>query len=64
MPLESTVLSSLSASLDDLTRRLGDLARDSDEDDDDRTELLEVERQLQTAGRRLEKILRRASRAR
>ena len=63
MPIDHTALSSLSSSLDDLTRRLGGLARDGDEDDDDRGELLEVERQLQTAGRRLEKILRRRSRA-
>ena len=62
MTIDHTALNSLSSSLDDLTRRLGDLARGGDEDDDDRGELLEVERQLQTAGRRLEKILRRRAR--
>lgn len=64
MPLDSTALSSLSASLEDLTNRLGQLAGAGGDDDEDRNELLEVERQLQTAGRRLEKIVRRASRAR
>lgn len=63
MPIDHTALNSLSSSLDGLTSRLGELARDSDEDDDDRGDLLEVERQLQTAGRRLEKILRRRARA-
>ncbi len=64
MPIDNTALSSLSASLDDITRRIGRLATDADEDDDDRGELLEVERQLETANRRLDKLLRRASRRR
>jgi len=64
MPLDSTALSSLSASLDDLTSRLRNLADTGDEEDEDRGELLEVERQLRTAARRLEKIVRRASRRR
>ncbi len=62
MPIDATALSSLSATLDDLTQRLGQLARDADEEDEDRGELLEVERQLQIAGRRLDKLLRRTSR--
>lgn len=62
MPIDSTALSSLSATLDDLTRRLGQLAKEAEEDDEDRGELLEVERQLQIAGRRLDKLLRRAAR--
>lgn len=62
MPIDSTALSSLSATLDDLTERLGQLAMDAHEDDEDRGELLEVQRQLQIAGRRLDKLLRRTSR--
>ena len=62
MAIDATALSSLSASLDDLTTRLGQLANEANEDDDERGELLEVERQLGTASRRLEKLLRRASR--
>ncbi len=61
MPLDHTALSSLSASLEDLTQRLGAIAAQANDSDDDRNEVLEVERQLQTAGRRLEKITRRAS---
>jgi hypothetical protein len=64
MPLDSTALSSLSASLDELTSRLRNLAEAGEEEDEDRGELLEVERQLRTAARRLEKIVRRASRRR
>lgn len=63
MPLDKSTLSSLSASLNDLTNRLGEVARTAGEDDDALTELLEVERQLQTATRRLEKILRRVTRS-
>ncbi len=63
MTLDKNALSSLSASLVDLTNRLGDVARDAGEDDDALIEVLEVERQLQTASRRLEKILRRVSRS-
>jgi len=63
MPLDKNALSSLSASLDDLTVRLGEVAREAGEDDDALIEVLEVERQLQTAVRRLTKILRRVERA-
>lgn len=63
MPLDKTTLSSLSASLSDLTVRLGDVAREAGSDDEALIELLEVERQLETAGRRLEKILRRIDRS-
>ncbi len=59
MPLDQNALSSLSASLDDLTTRLGEVARQAGDDDDALIDVLEVERQLQTAGRRLTKILRR-----
>lgn len=62
MPLDYSTLSSLSASLDDITNRLGELARSAGEDDDALVELFEVERQLQTSGRRLEKIVRRVGR--
>lgn len=63
MPLDKSTLSSLSASLSDLTVRLGDVAREAGSDDEALIELLEVERQLETAGRRLEKILRRIDRS-
>lgn len=63
MSLDKSTLSSLSASLSDLTSRLGDVAREAGSDDEALIELLEVERQLQTAGRRLEKILRRIGRS-
>ena len=62
MPLDKNTLSSLSASLDDVTSRIGEVARAAGSDDEALIELLEVERQLQTAGRRLEKILRRVGR--
>ncbi|MGB5755373.1 MAG: hypothetical protein WBM50_00540 [Acidimicrobiales bacterium] len=63
MSLDKNALSSLSATLADLTVRLGDVAREADGDDDTLIDVLEVERQLQTAGRRLEKILLRLSRS-
>ena len=62
MPIDSTALSSLAATLDDLTVRLGHLAAGGDDDDEERGELLEIERQLQIAGRRLDKLVRRATR--
>ncbi len=62
MPIDSTALSSLSATLDDRTSRLGHLAAGGDEEDEERGELLEIERQLQIAGRRLDKLVRRATR--
>lgn len=62
MALDKNALSSLSASLDDLTTRLGEVARSAGEDEDALIEVLEVERQLTTARRRLEKIVHRLSR--
>jgi hypothetical protein len=62
MPLDVNVLNSLSASLDELTGRLGEVARNAGDDDEALAEVLEVERQLQTAGRRLTKVLRRVDR--
>lgn len=61
MSLDKNALSSLSASLADLTSRIGDVARDAGGDEDALLDVLEVERQLQTAARRLEKIVRRIS---
>lgn len=61
--LDHSAISSLSASLADLTTRLGDIARAADSEDDGTQEVLEVERQLQMAGRRLDKVLRRLERA-
>ncbi len=63
MPLDKNTLGSLSASLGDVTNRIGEVARSAGSDDEALTELLEVERQLETAGRRLEKILRRVGRS-
>jgi len=53
------VLSSLSATLDDVVNRVGELARTADEDDDAAIDLQEIERQLTTASRRLAKVVRR-----
>jgi len=61
MALDGNVLSSLSATLDDLIERLGELGDASSEDDEALVELREVERQLQTSSRRLAKIVRRVS---
>lgn len=58
MAVDYHLLSSLSASLDDLVRRLGEVARTADDDNDPVVDLLEVERQLTTASRRLAKITR------
>ena len=60
MALDVGSLSSLSGSLEELVERLGHLARAVDEEDDVGVELREVERQLQTAARRLAKAARRA----
>lgn len=62
MTIDKTALSSLAASLDELTRRLAELSSTAEEDDDDRSELNEIERQLQTAGRRLDKVVHRSRR--
>ena len=62
-PIDQSALSSLAASLEEVTTRLGEVARAADgEDEGAQQEVLEVERQLQTAGRRLDKVLRRLSR--
>lgn len=62
MPIDANVLGSISASLAELTDRIGQLADHSGEDDEALVELREVERQLQTSGRRLAKIVRRVQR--
>lgn len=62
MALDTNALSSLSSTLDDLTARLGEVAREAEPDDDVLVELLEVERQLRTSGRRLTKIVMRVGR--
>lgn len=59
MAVDYHLLSSISASLDDLVRRLGEVARTADDENDPVVDLLEVERQLTTASRRLAKITRR-----
>lgn len=57
MAIDYHVLSSLSATLEDVVRRIGEVARSAD-DSDPVVDLLEVERQLTTASRRLAKITR------
>jgi hypothetical protein len=58
----SPQLSTIASSLDDLTRRITDLADRSAGDPDDNVadELYEVERALQHASRRLQRIIERA----
>ncbi len=58
MAIDYHLLSSLSATLEDVVRRLGDVARSADDESDPVIDLLEVERQLTTASRRLAKISR------
>ncbi len=58
MAIDHSALSSLSTSLDDLTHRIGALADRADADEPGAVELLEVERQLLTASRRLQKLVR------
>ena len=55
-------LSTIASSLDDLTRRITELAdgRANRPDDDLATELYEVERALQHASRRLQRVIERA----
>jgi hypothetical protein len=55
-------LSTIASSLDDLTHRITELAdsRSSQPDDDVASELYEVERALQHASRRLQRIVERA----
>ncbi len=62
MPLDTSALSALSATLDELTTRLGEVSRGADPEDDALSDLLEVERQLQTSSRRLTKIVTRVTR--
>ncbi len=61
MPVDTSALSSLSSSLEDLITRLGQIAAVGGEDEIV-PDLLEVERQLTMSHRRLEKALRQASR--
>ncbi len=49
-------------SLDDLVKRLVELARAAGDDEEIGIELREVERQLETASRRLAKAIRRVNR--
>lgn len=62
MAIDRSALSSLSTSLDDLTRRIGALAAEADADEPGAVDLVEVERQLLTASRRLQKLVRRPDR--
>ncbi|MGF1597344.1 MAG: hypothetical protein ACFCVK_10530 [Acidimicrobiales bacterium] len=62
MPLDTNALGSISSSLDEITRRIGLMADAAGDDDDTLADLREVERQLETTRRRLDKILRRAGR--
>ncbi|MEZ5228742.1 MAG: hypothetical protein R2710_19375 [Acidimicrobiales bacterium] len=59
MPLDVNALESLSATLDDLVRRLAAIAREAGDDEEIGVELREVERQLETASRRLTKAVAR-----
>lgn len=58
MAIDHSALSSLSTSLDDLTRRISALADQADEDEVGAVDLQEIERQLLTACRRLRKVVR------
>jgi uncharacterized protein YgfB (UPF0149 family) len=62
MALDHTALSSLAATLGEVTDRLAAMAHGLHDDDDDRGELREIERQLQTVNRRLAKMVHRTSR--
>jgi hypothetical protein len=55
-------LSTIASSLDDLTRRITELAdsRADRPDDDVATELYEIERTLQHASRRLQRVIERS----
>lgn len=59
MAIDYHLLSSLSATLDDVVSRIGELSRTADEDDEAAIDLQEIERQLTTASRRLTKVIRR-----
>ncbi len=57
VPLPLAELSSVAAALDDLTKRVTDIARRaSDDGDDSATELFAAERALRGAQRRLSKL--------
>ncbi len=58
MAIDYHLLSSLSATLEDVVRRIGEVARSADDDNDPVVDLLEIERQLSTASRRLAKLTR------
>lgn len=60
MALDVSALASLNASIADLVDRLGRLSANLDDEDEVGAELREIERQLQTASRRLTKAVRRA----
>lgn len=60
MALDINALSSMNSSLEDLVGRLARLSTNLDDEDEIGVELREIERQLQTAQRRLTKAVRRA----
>lgn len=60
MAIDVSALGSVTLSLEELVDRLRDISRDLDDDDEVGSELKEVERQLHTSLRRLEKAMRRA----
>ncbi len=60
MTLDSHALTSIASSLEDITSRLAVITKGLSPDDDDAIiELGEVQRQLTTAGRRLDKVVHR-----
>ena len=59
MSLDPAALSSIASSLEDLTRRLSDMSDQLHEEDEFGLEMLEVERLLQGASRRLNRVARR-----
>ena len=61
LALDGSALGSISATLDELIDRIGTLADAANAEDEALVELREVERQLQTSGRRLTKIVRHLS---
>ncbi len=60
MKIDVSALGSITLSLEELIDRLQQITRNVHEDDEVGAELREVERQLQTASRRLDKAMRRA----
>ncbi len=60
MSLDPHALTSIASSLEDITNRLAHITKGMSADDDDAIiELNEVQRQLTTASRRLEKVVHR-----